>query len=608
MNSIRGRILLAFQALCLLVTPFVIFTYRSIIKINKAKDLKEHVALFNINRLKASNAFFQLLDKDIKTDAFYLEGTTKNLQRFEDFAQNAEKDIQQINTFNYTEDDLIKSKLANIQSELLNLSNATAMVIDLQTKRGFRDFGLEGEMRRHIHSLENAEGISLTENLMLRRREKDFFLRDDHHYAALLNKECDSLARRMSAEINAYDKSLKILKRYQGSFNAIVALEKEIGDGNTGLLNRANLSNARLDIEVNQLYALVDHRLQQLTRNIRTYILVFFGITLIFVVLFIVIFSGHISTPLKRLVTDMDDISEKNFEGQITVTPKININEIKRLTRTYNELVQKIRGQIANLNENNKELNSLNAKLRESEGELKEASRIKDKFFSIISHDLRGHTGNVLSLAKILDEDSALSEKEKNVFIKYLVDSSQNLQLLLDNLLNWAKGQMNDYTVAKRAFKVDGLIEGNIDLFADNAFRKGVTLNYKSKQNPRVYADKDMVDFVLRNLLSNALKFTNEGDSVVVDVQKKKQFLQISVSDTGVGMSKKQLSKLLGSKNEGYTTKGTQNEVGTGLGLSICKDFIEKNGGELTVTSKVDSGSIFTFTLPTSLTRESIQS
>ena len=143
------------------------------------------------------------------------------------------------------------------------------------------------------------------------------------------------------------------------------------------------------------------------------------------------------------------------------------------LTDTYNELIEKIRVSIERLNEKNYELNDLNFKLIESENELKEASKLKDKFFSIISHDLRNHTSNVLSLAQVLNTPDAISDKEKTVFTKYLMDSSQNLQLLLDNLLNWAKSQMNDHEMAKKSFDISTLINKNIALFNENALRKG---------------------------------------------------------------------------------------------------------------------------------------
>jgi len=606
MNNIRGRILLAFTALCLLITPFIIFSYSSLKKIGHARTLRDQVALFNINRLKASNKLSLLLDTDTKIDSFYVHGVTKNLNEYQNYFDTSKNVLIKIRAIGYSNDKVINSRLENIEQQLGHLENTVDSILYLQRKRGFQDFGLEGEMREFIHGLENAQGISLAENLMLRRREKDFFLRDNIHYARLLNRESDAILKRMKADLEKNGQSLKVLKGYQKTFNTIVRIEEKIGNENFGFLKEVYVLNTRLDHQVNKLYETVDENLLLLTKSIKSYVILFFAITVTFAVLFSIFFSGHIAKPLQKLISDMDIIANNNFEGSMEVRPGINVSEINKLTQTYNRLLQQIRTQLSSLNRKNTELSELNIKLMESEEELKEASRLKDKFFSIISHDLRGHTGNVLSLAKILDEDSALSAKEKDVFTKYLLDSSQNLQLLLDNLLNWAKTQMNDHEISKRSFNINTVIAKNIRLFQDNAFRKGINMVFNEKPLSKAYADKDMVDFIIRNLLSNALKFTKKDDTVSVELQEKDSSLEIKVSDTGVGMTEEQVEKLLNSNQEGYTTKGTQNELGTGLGFSICMDFVKRNKGQIQVSSIPGVGSTFKFTIPTSLTRKTI--
>jgi len=249
----------------------------------------------------------------------------------------------------------------------------------------------------------------------------------------------------------------------------------------------------------------------------------------------------------------------------------------------------------------------VNRVLKRQKVSLERLNETKDKFFSIISHDLRGHTGNVLSLANILKEDKdKLEEKEKELFVKYLSDASQNLQLLLDNLLNWAKSQMNDHTLSKKSFNMGKVVQKNVQLFKENALRKNIAIVFEEKDIPRVYADKDMMDFVIRNLLSNALKFTSKGDQIFIEISENEDHLAITVRDTGVGMSKKQIQSLLLSAKENKSTKGTDNEEGTGLGFAICKDFVDRNNGEFRIESKPNQGSSFTFTVPTTLTTESI--
>ncbi len=609
MNTIRGRILLAFIALCVLVTPFIIFSLTSLRKIHEARNFKEQVALFNVNRLKAYSTFSQLMETDAKIDSFYKNGSTQNLKQYQKLVSLSSGALTAIQKFDFQGNTVIERRLQNVATKLNSLQTNVDSVIKLQMKRGFRDFGLEGDMRKNIHRLEqDSIGISLLENLMLRRIEKDFFLRGDPLYAILLNREVKGILLRMSEDGQANLESMAMLEEYLTSFNAIVALEEKIGNTNTGLLKTISELHLQLDHEVSKLNTIIDTNLNLLNQRIQSFVVVFFCITLIFAIFFTVAFSGHLTHPIKRLITDMDEAAEHNFAKNSAVTTNINVKEINKLANTYDTLIQKIQTQIGDLNTKNTELSTLNAKLKESETELKEASRIKDKFFSIISHDLRGHAGNVLSLSQIINNEDTLSEKEKSVFTKYLLDASQNLQLLLDNLLNWAKSQMNDHTISKKAFSISKLIEDNIHLVTDSAFRKGVAIEFVSEPVSNAYADKNMVDFTIRNLLSNALKFTRKGDTISLNLKEEDDFLKIALKDTGVGMTEQQVKQLLFSEKENFTTVGTQNEVGTGLGFAISKDFVQKNGGQIEITSTKGEGSTFTFTVPTKLTRESILS
>ncbi|WP_422860048.1 sensor histidine kinase [Flagellimonas sp. S174] len=608
MNTIRGRVLIAFLLLFLLIGPFLLFAFNSLKKIDNAKTLRESVAVFDGNRLKADNKFFQILDFDTKQDEFYLEKSSKYLKEYQTYIKNSKEALKDIRAANYNTNNTVNKRLRRITTDLDELNYKIVQVLDLIQKKGFKNFGTIGEMRRSIHQLESeAIGIELVEVLQIRRLEKDFFLRKDPAYVKELNSLCNNILERLRNAPEADMITFELLRGYQRNFNVITSLDGKIGNRNSGLIKEIQAIQAKLNTNTAALYTLVDADSELMTASIKSYLVLFFTITMLFAILSAFVFSSHIAKPIKTLISDMDSIVQNNFEGQLNKSKSLKITEIDKLTGTYNGLVTKIRKQITTLSEKNKILHSLNGKLVESENELKEASRIKDKFFSIISHDLRGHTGNVLSLANILKEDKdELGEEEKKMFVKYLSDASQNLQLLLDNLLNWAKSQMNDHEVSKKSFDIFNVIEKNVELFKENAFRKGILISHEAKQVTKVYADKDMIDFVIRNLLSNALKFTKSGDSISVDVLEEEGHLKVKVKDTGIGMSKAQREALLNSKKENPSTKGTDNEEGTGLGFAICKDFIQRNNGIIYIESKEGKGSTFSFTVPTNLTRESI--
>ncbi|NQZ43693.1 MAG: HAMP domain-containing histidine kinase [Flavobacteriaceae bacterium] len=608
MKSIKGRILLAFLALCLLITPLLLFSYRSLRKINSVKTLKEQLAEFNTNRLNSIITFSLVLDNDTKIDSFYQFGTTQNIKKYHEFIAKAAANVSRIDPTDHESEAVMARRLSDMQGHIHQLDSAIVRALGNRRERGFRDFGIEGAMRDNIQRLEfEAQGISLAENLSIRRSEKDFFLRDDLDYAQEVVQLCDSILDRMALDRETNEASIAILTAYRRNFDRIMVLENELGNKSFGLINDVYLINGQIDSEISKLFEIVDSDLRLLTESVKSYLILFFMITTAFAVIFAFVFSGHIAKPIQRLIDDMAFISEKDFSGDFGLKSPLQIRELQQLTKTYNSLVQKIRSQIESLNKKNGELNTLNLKLKESEDEIKEASVMKDKFFSIISHDLRGHTANIVSLAQVLGNKKAdLPEAQKETFIKYLSDASKNLELLLDNLLNWAKSQMKNQEIVKKAFDINKLIQANFELFNENAAKKGIELVFNYNSVHRAYADKDMIDFVIRNLLSNALKFTASGDMIRVDVFEKQEFLEINVRDTGVGMTKDQIKRLLASKGEGFTTTGTDNEKGTGLGFSICKDFIAKNGGSIQVRSVKGQGSNFSFTVPTSLTKEAI--
>lgn len=607
MRTIRGRILLSFLILAVLTAPILTFSFKSIKKVNDAKDLREKVAIFNVNRLKAFNAFSNIKDYDFKKDSFYYEKETANTKKFHKNIQEGKLGLKEIKSRLQSDREKVKERLTDLSESMDSIENNITLVLSLQQTRGFDDFGMEGKMRKNIHRLEtDVEEISLAEILSLRRREKDFFLRGDLKYVDLLNEEYHIITSRIKQKAGPNSATIQILDDYQKMFNQIVQLEASIGNEEKGLLFEIARLNNDMDSETSILYDIVSEDYQLLLNSITSYLFLFLALTTVFIIIFAFVFSNHIAKPLNQLIDDMAKLAKDGFKGKKQLKSDHNIVEIEQLTQSCNEVVFKIRRQIEKLSKTNFELNEVNFKLIESENELKEAAKLKDKFFSIISHDLRGHTGNVLSLAQILNQDLTISDKEKSVFTKYLIDSSQNLQLLLDNLLNWAKSQMNDHEMSKRSFAISNLITKNIGLYQENAMRKGIKINYEQSLNAKAYADKDMIDFVIRNLLSNALKFTTTGDSITFSISEKDNYLAIHIKDTGVGMTPEQIQKLKNDEDDSFTTEGTDNEKGTGLGFSICKDFVSRNGGKISIESEKGKGSEFTFTVPTSLTREVI--
>ena len=235
--------------------------------------------------------------------------------------------------------------------------------------------------------------------------------------------------------------------------------------------------------------------------------------------------------------------------------------------------------------------------LRENEKRLKELNATKDKFFSIIAHDLITPIGSIVNFSDLLIDNLFNYSKEKRIeFTKIINDSSKNTFNLLQNLLEWSRTQTNRIKLRPEIFSVSELVDENIILLENNANAKNISIVSEINTNHKVFADKNMISTVIRNLVSNAIKFTDNGN-VTIFSELKEDYLIISITDTGIGMEKEVINKLFKIEDT-ISTKGTSGEKGTGLGLVLCKEFVEKNKGKIWVESEEGKGSKFSFTLP----------
>lgn len=240
----------------------------------------------------------------------------------------------------------------------------------------------------------------------------------------------------------------------------------------------------------------------------------------------------------------------------------------------------------------------LNRKLVKSETELKKINASKDKFFSIIAHDLRAPFTSLLGLTDFLTFDiDNLSKEEVKVFAQKINISSKGIFELVENLLEWARIQTESLEYNPHSFDLADVAETIINTMVGVSVKKNINLVNNVSKNTTIFADKNTINSVLQNLITNALKFTKSLGEVRVEATLNDQFYLVSVKDNGIGMSEDVLEKLF-KIDEHHTTFGTANEKGTGLGLILCKELIEMNGGKIWVESELDKGSTFYFTIP----------
>lgn len=246
----------------------------------------------------------------------------------------------------------------------------------------------------------------------------------------------------------------------------------------------------------------------------------------------------------------------------------------------------------------NRKLQEAHEKVSRQNVQLQQLNSTKDKFFSILGHDLKGPLNSLTSFSGLLiNHTDSLSKDEIKMLAKDLDKSLKNLFALLENLLEWSRSQTGNIEFKPEPFDLHTLLEQNAELLKTQAQNKNIVLSDVSRPGIEINAHKHSINTVIRNLVSNAIKFTPEGGAVTLNAQLAQDEVMVSVSDTGVGMSEDVIAKLFRIDAK-HSTKGTADEKGTGLGLILCKEFVEKNGGRIGVQSEVGQGSVFYFTLP----------
>ncbi len=244
----------------------------------------------------------------------------------------------------------------------------------------------------------------------------------------------------------------------------------------------------------------------------------------------------------------------------------------------------------------------INGLLLTHQGEIEEKNNemegllvMKDKFFSILSHDLRSPINALVGLLDMLHEGHMTQDELKNVTIT-LKKRLDNTRKLLDNLLDWALVQMDQFSNKEETLNLYKLTSDNVTFFKE-LNDKHVHFINNVKADTMVLADRNMLDLIIRNIISNSIKFTDEGGTIEIAASDESEsMLKVSISDNGIGMTPEQASNLF-SSDALYSTRGTANEAGTGFGLKLCSEFVERMGGKIWVESEKDKGSVFNFTV-----------
>lgn len=291
-------------------------------------------------------------------------------------------------------------------------------------------------------------------------------------------------------------------------------------------------------------------------------------------------------------------ITDPNSGKEMLLGSVSDITDRKEDEMKIDRYIEEIQLSQKAIEEHAGELNLLNAKLSESETALKELNASKDRFFSIIAHDLRSPISALLGYSDFIVEDyDTLEADEVKEFSENINTVAKSLTELLNNLLDWSRIQVGTMKFEPENLKPVSVVNSVLRLLKANAKKKNIDIINNIDPGLEIYSDENMLHTILRNLISNAIKFTGNNGKIEINQSVREFYVEISVSDNGVGMDQDTLDKLF-RIDVSVTTTGTDNEKGTGLGLILCKELAEKNGGSIYVDSWKGKGSTFKFTVP----------
>ncbi|MFD1293804.1 sensor histidine kinase [Lutibacter holmesii] len=286
-------------------------------------------------------------------------------------------------------------------------------------------------------------------------------------------------------------------------------------------------------------------------------------------------------------------------ENELLIVGGVNAAQLLDQNKTMHQLNSEISNLQRELIREKITLQNTLKQLSQTNATLQELNISKDRFISILAHDLKSPFNGILGFLSLLTEDIhkfSIDEVEK---IIHLINTSANSTYnLLEEILTWARAQAGKTPFNLENHNLSTICEtifNNLNIIATT---KNITIDYTTLNGTIIYADKDMIHAVLRNLVSNAIKFTNHGGTINIYAKQHYSNIEITVSDTGVGIPANTTPKLFDISHK-ISTKGTANEKGTGLGLLLCKEFVEKHNGKIWVESELGKGSDFKFTIPT---------
>ncbi len=594
--SIRKKLFLS-HFMILLITVIVIILS---VKVNdNRKEMHQMMNQLddirnNIGKQSAARQVFLMNERF--TESFYITGSSESINIYQKMVKQIDSSLVLINENKIASKSPIAEKIVSITRNIHAQEAFFERIVDSVKQLGMKDYGLIGALVQLKNELESSKLMDLADINQLDVLANEY-LSNRNEKAAI---QFDSLARKLIFAYGNNPSAETILDQYRKTFVRIVKLERSIGNNSevglqNELLAQSKNNDDQLLATIQSVNVLFEANLDQL----ETIFYSLLGIILVIGLLLSYLVSNAITKPLIQLNLATKEVVETKFKDDINpdFVDESRTDEIGQLATNFNLAIRKIRRSIKIIQDKSESLQSKNKQLLENEETLKLISSQKDQFLSIISHDMRAPLTSIVSFLDYYKNNFKSFTAAEIEFVSTNLNTHVKKVLeMLDGLLLWSKAQTGEIQMNLQPIDLAQTITDVVAVLNQSAINKKIKIE-TNLHSQLIWADKNMTALIIRNTLSNAIKYSNEQSVIEINTKRNKTNAFVIIKDTGVGMNQDTLSKLF-ETNSSFTTYGTANEKGIGLGLLLCKNFMNKMNGSIEIESMPEEGTTVNLIFP----------
>lgn len=588
-NSIRSRMVVSFLFLTIsiLIQSIVsLFTLDRTIQIARIHSDINQLEIFTLNLIKSDNDFFNM---EVINPAYFETHKSIFLTRRDSLNKRIRTKLSEVSLQSRNKSYNVDVTLHRIDSMLGLYNSRFGTLENILFKKGFKDYGLEGEMRFHAHKLEEANsGIDISNILYLRRHEKDFLLRNDPSYLRSFQDRSAIILAALAKKSEVNKKTIDHLQEYQRLFLALAELQTRIGASSSGGL-RSELNELTVKIS-EQYFSLSEYSFKQ-SNTAQQKTRLFYIAALIIGILISVLTGYWISKRLSEPITRLSKLVKSSINSRKSETTDFNLrnaaHEIVVLTASFVQLMNQTKDQLSQIREKSKQLKQRNKQLRKVNKEL-------DHFLYSTAHDLRSPLTSLSGLVHVMRLEN--KQSELGHYFDRMDKSIQRQEMFIAQIASFSKNKILKIKAEK--LELVTLLNEIIEYhhFIPGADRIQKEINVHNPDEIPFYSDHNRISILFNNLLSNAIRYADlskPNPSIRIDIKIRKSEIVIDFSDNGIGIAQEHQDKIFEMFYRAHS-----DSKGSGLGLFIFDKTIKRMNGSVEVESEVGKGTIFHIRLP----------